>query len=259
MAIAKYQNIDWASITSVDNIARSSIASIGDIPVGGGGGGDISFNDITVTTTSQAISPTVAFNMTLPATAGAGDWVLAIYTIDDPTSGITTNPPGWTLINTTTWGSGTSDAHIKLWYRLFDGSEGSSVPIYSTISTTRGFATWTMVVSNIDTTSPISAVGAPVISSGLTIVAPAVGVPDDGTFICVGSFDGSDGEPFTLTNSSFTLTDGGEEDSNPGTTAGVASVWKYATITGGSNTDTTSITAQSSNGQVAGQFALKKA
>ena len=37
MAISKYQNIDWTSITSVDNIARSNIASIGNIAVPSGG------------------------------------------------------------------------------------------------------------------------------------------------------------------------------------------------------------------------------
>ena len=257
MAIAKYQNIDWTSITSVDNIARSSIASIGDIPVGGGGGGDISFNDITTTALVQSIGPSAPANITLPVTAGVGDWVLTMFTIDDPTSGITSNPTGWTLINTSTWGSGTSDSHIKLWYRELDGSEGSTLPVYATFNTSRGIVAWTTIVSNIDTTNPISAVGTPAIATGTTITAPNVQVPDDGTFICINAFDGSDGEPFTYANASYTFTNGGEDDASTGG-SGVSSAWKYATITGGSQTNTTLITAQVSDGKVAGHFALKK-
>jgi hypothetical protein len=255
MSIDKVNGVLWSSIVKVTGVVKANIAKVGGASVVGGA--DISFDDITLSSAVQTISPSTAFTMTLPTTAVSGDWVLALFTIDDPTVGLTANPSGWTLINTSTWGDSTSDAHIKLWYREFDGSEGSSVPIYSTVSSTRGIVAWTMVVSNIDTANPISAVGNPSISIGTVVTAPSVLVPDDGTFICINAFDGSDGEPFTYDNSSFAFTDGGEDDVSTGG-SGVSSAWKYATITGGTNTDTTLITAQVSDGKVAGHFALKK-
>jgi len=248
----------WANITSVSDILDTSIASVSGIDAPSAGGGDISFNDITTTTLVQTIGPSAPANITLPATAGVGDWVLAMFTIDDPTSGITQNPTGWTLINTSAWGTAASDAHIKLWYRELDGSEGSTFPVYTTFNTSRGIVAWTTIVSNIDTTNPISVVGTPAIAAGTTITAPNVQVPDDGTFICINAFDGSDGEPFTFANASYTFTNGGEDDASTGG-SGVSSAWKYATITGGSQTNTTLITAQVSDGKVAGHFALKRA
>ena len=258
MPIDKITGVAFTAIDELSGIAKASIANVAGIDAPSAGGGDISFNDITTTTLLQTIGPAAPANIALPATAGAGDWVLAMFTIDDPTSGITQNPTGWTLINTSVWGSGTSDSHIKLWYRELDGSEGSTLPVYSSFNTSRGIVAWTTIVSNIDTTNPISAVGTPAITTGTTITAPNVQVPDDGTFICINAFDGADGEPFTYANASFTFTDGGEDDSGFGG-GGVSSAWKYATITGGIQTNTTLITAQKSDGKVAGHFALKKA
>jgi len=256
MSIDKVNGVLWSSIVKVTGVVKANIAKVGGASVVGDA--DISFDDITLSSAVQTINPSTSFTMTLPTTAGTGDWVLALFTIDSPVSSdVINDPSGWTLINTSTWGSSTSDAHIKLWYREFDGSEGSSVPITSTISSTRGIVAWTMVVSNIDTANPISAVGNPSISIGTVVTAPSVLVPDDGTFICINAFDGSDGEPFTYDNSSFAFTDGGEDDASTGG-SGVSSAWKYATITGGTNTDTTLITAQVSDGKVAGHFALKK-
>jgi len=265
MPIDNISGVAWSSVSGVSGKNASDIASLSDIAAPVAGGADISFDDITVSKGKQDVGPSTAFNVTLPTTAGVGDWVLAMFTIDDPiASGITQNPTGWTLINTTTWGNNTSDAHIKLWYKELDGSEGSTFPVYATILTTRGIVAWTTIVSNIDTTNPISAVGTPAISDttnaqSATITAPSVSVPDDGTFICLNAFDGGDGEPFAYVNSSFTFTDGGEDESGAGSTGEVSSAWKYATITGGSQTNTTLITAQVSNGKVAGHFALKKA
>jgi len=260
MPIDNISGVAWSSVSGVSGKNASDIASLSDIAAPVVGGADISFDDITVSKGNQAVGPSTAFNVTLPTTAGSGDWVLVIFTSDDPTtSGSFQDPSGWTLINTTAWGNNTSDAHIKLWYKELDGTEGSSLSVFSSISVDRGIVSWTMVVSNIDTTNPISAVGTPAIAELTTIIAPSVSVPDDGTFICLNAFDGGDGEPFAYVNSSFTFTDGGEDESGAGSTAEVSSAWKYATITGGSSTNTTLITAQVGNGKVAGHFALKKA
>ena len=257
MAISKVLGVEWANIASYGGVAKANIASLGGAtaPVTSG---PIAISDITVTDIYSRISTTTPHSFNLPSNASSGDFILTIWTIDDPTSGIGQTPTGWVKANST-WGNGTSDAHILFLYRQLDGTEGSSVPCYSSISTPRGSIFYSMIVSNIDTTTPIDVVGSPSISTGTGVTAPAVTSTDGGIFICVVAFDGSDGDPFSFSNGSFTLTAGGDTGNSRDGSKGVSSAFKYATIGASTSTSTTSITSGRRDGKVAGHIILKQA
>ena len=89
MAISKYQNIDWATgVTSVDNIAKASIASIDNIAVPSSG--------------PLYRSNIYDFNTQTANTNAAGDWApSAAYTTDGWLNGLN-------AVNGTTWTVGTS-------------------------------------------------------------------------------------------------------------------------------------------------------
>lgn len=256
--IEAISGISLASIESLSGKSKSVISKVGGVTKPASGG-SIAISDITVTDIYGRISTTTPHSFNLPSNASSGDFILTIWTIDDNSSGgIGQTPTGWVKANPT-WGNGTSDAHILFLYRQLDGTEGSSVPCYSIYSTTKGSIFYSMIVSNIDTTTPIDVVGSPSISTGTGVTAPAVTSTDGGIFICVVAFDGSDGDPFSFSNGSFTLTAGGDTGNSRDDSKGVSSAFKYATIGASTSTSTTSITAAKSDGKVAGHIILKQA
>jgi hypothetical protein len=256
--ISKITGIALANIASLDSVAIANVGKVTGITKPSSVG-PIAISDITVTDVFGNLSTTNPHSFDLPTTAGNGDFVLTIWTIDDPTSGLTVNPTGWTLANTSTWGNSTSDAHIKFLYRQLDGTEGSSVPCYSTISSTRGSIFYSMVVENIDTTTPIDAVSSPAIATGTGVTAPTVTSVNGGLLICTVAHDGADGSPFSFSNGSFTFTDGGDTGNAGQSFGGVSSAFKYATIGASTASSTTSITATTSDGKVAGHIILRQA
>tara|TARA_R110002074_G_scaffold106069_2_gene229026 strand:- start:2139 stop:2927 length:789 start_codon:yes stop_codon:yes gene_type:complete len=259
--IDKVTGTTWTSIVSMSGITASSIVSIDGQTAPASG---ITLTDITESYGSTNLSTTEAITIDLPSTAGSGDMVLMMFTMDYAGSADRlATPTGWTIVNSGGWGSGVSDAWVYMFWREFDGTEGSSVDIYATSDLRRiGYVAWTTIMSNVNTTTPISAVGSPAIaSSGTTVTAPAVTAAHDGVFICIVSQDRDTGDPFSYSNSSFTLTAGGEGDSTGGGTTGkgVSSGWVYADITSSTSTSTTVVTASVSDGKVAGQFVLRQA
>jgi len=116
-----------------------------------------------------------------------------------------------------------------------------------------------MIVNNIDLTTPIDAIGSPTIDgSNNSVTASAVTSVDGGLFICIVAFDGADGSPFSFSNGSFTFTNGGDTGNSGRTFNGVSSAFKYATIAASTSTSTTTITASTVDGKVAGHIILKQ-
>lgn len=258
MAIDKVNGVAWADLSKISGVAKADIAKVvaQDAPAASA---DVSFDDITVTLDGGSISTTVPHTANLPSTASSGDLVIMLWVIDDPTSGIGQTPTGWTKRNTT-WGDGTSDAHILIFTRVFDGTEGSTVDCFSSISTTRYSTFWTMIGTNVDQTSPVDAVGSAVVSTTNPVTVPAVTSVSGGTFMVIIGFDQNDGEPFTFSNSSFTFAAEYNEDSpDGGTLTGVSAGWAHANIAASTSTNTTSITCSTNDGKVAGHIIWKKA
>ena len=261
MAIDKVTGKAWADLSEINNVAKANIAKVAGQGAPSGGGGDISFDDITVTLDEGSISTVAPHTANLPSTASSGDLVIMLWVMDDPTSGIGQTPTGWTLANTTTWGDNSSDAHVLIFYRTLDGTEGSTVDCYTSISTIRYSVFWTMVGTNVDQSNPVDAVGSPVmVDKTSSVTVPAVTSVDGGTFMVIIGFDQNDGEPFTFSNSSFTFDAEYNEDSPDGGSAyGVSAGWAHANIGATTSTNTTSVTCQKSDGKVVGHIVWKKA
>ncbi len=258
MSVSKVNAIALSSVSKVNDVAKASIAKFSGVTVPAASA-DISFDDITVTLDGGNISTTNPHTANLPSTASSGDLVIILWVIDDPTTGIGRTPTGWTKRNTT-WGSGRSDAHILIFTRVLDGTEGSTVDCFSIISTTRYSTFWTMIGTNVDQTNPVDAVGSAVISTANPVTVPAVTSVDGGTFMVIIGFDQNDGEPFTFSNSSFTFAAEYNEDSpDGGALTGVSAGWAYANIGASTSTNTTTITCSKNDGKVAGHIIWKKA
>lgn len=265
MAIDKVSNTDWDNISKVSGITASEIANILGQTVPSVSSTDISFSDVTVTLyDGSQMTLTTPHACTLPTTASPGDFVLIIWSNDDSNTsderGAT--PNGWTKINGI-WGSGVSDTHLHLEYRVLDGTEGSSVNHYGTSSSyTADSVFWSMIVNNIDKADPVDAVGTAVTeASSTTASTPSITTTNAGTFIVASSFEGSDGDPFSYSNNNFTITSGGQEDAPDGSNNfdGLAAAWGYSAIGASTATGVTTVTASASDGIVSGHVALKAA
>jgi len=262
MAIDKVSNTAWSDIAKVSGITASDIANILGQSVPAVSGTDISFSDVTVTLYDDAqLTQTTPHACTLPTSASPGDFVLIIWSNDDSSTNVDygATPNGWTKINGV-WGSAVSDTHLHLEYRVLDGTEGSSINHYGTGSSYSADSVfWSMIVNNIDKADPIDAVGSPVLTTSNTASTPSLTTTNAGTFIVASSLEGSDGDPFSYSNSNFTITSGGQEDAPDGSNNfdGLAAAWGYSAIGASTATGATTVTASASDGLVSGHVALK--
>tara|TARA_R110002096_G_scaffold399665_1_gene596087 strand:- start:677 stop:1375 length:699 start_codon:yes stop_codon:yes gene_type:complete len=153
-------------------------------------------------------------SLSIPSSLTAGDLLLILIGDDSQKSAATPSfvagtsvPSGWAKFNE--WGNGTSDSHIGIFYRIVDGSEGSSVNIDSTQRP--GVFGFCVHITGATTTlvPPIGATGSAAIlrSNALTIPGITGNESDLGLFLY--GFDGGDGYPFSLTSSTgWTLREG---------------------------------------------------
>jgi len=262
MATDKVSSTDWDNISKVSGITASGIDNIlgTNVPAASS---EISFSDITTTIIdAQAInSSSNSHSGNLPSSASSGDFVLVIWANDDSTSLNMVGATGWTFVNSSYWGDTTSDSEIGILYRVFDGSEGSTIDCYHNFLDSSSYSIfWSMIVNNIDKSDPIDTVGSAATAAASSVSTPSITTTDAGTFIVVTAFDGSDGEPITYSNSNFTITSGGNEDSpaNPSSASGLSASWGYSNIGATTGTGATTATAQNSDGIVSGHVSLKK-
>lgn len=91
------------------------------------------------------------------------------------------------------------------------------------------------------------------------LTAPTVTSGAEGLFLVLCAFDGDNGEPFTMTNGSFSLTAGWDTDGGYTSSKGISIGMQYATIAASTATGTTACSGQSGDGMVAGHIVFKKA
>lgn len=259
MAIDKVIGKAYTDIAEIQGVATSAISKLNgqDVPASGA---EIAFTDVTESTFDFTWSTTNPFNASLPSTAASGDFVMILFANDSPTgSNVAVTPTGWTKRKHV--GNATSDNHLLCYTRILDGTEGSTVPIYCTISSNRGGVAWSMIVDNIDTATPFGTFATVINGSGATMTVPSQTSSAAGTFIIFVGFDGADGDPITMTNNGgFTLTLGGDADVPTGGGAThVTSEWRYANIGASTATGTTSVTFNNSDGKAGMSILLQKA
>ena len=155
---------------------------------------------IAVESFNYAIGDNV-INLTVPAPSGitSGD-LLYIIAMRDPTLDAPLydfSATGWTQ-HLRFWTD--YDVQIQTLYRVSDGTEGD-------VTLTSGFGrdtvAWYLRISGVDTSSPFNAVG--VFADSLPpLTIPSLTTTDDECMVfALASFDGGDGDPFTLTGTGW--------------------------------------------------------
>lgn len=258
MAIGKVLGVEWANIASYGGVAKANIANLGGTtaPVASG---PIGISDVTTTTdTSRVWTTTTGIRITLPSTAASGDFVLLIVTSDDPvTSQRIAQPSGWSDAGVS-WSGTTPDTSGRVFYRTLNGTEGSSVTVYATSNNmNRTCIGFTMVVDNINTTTPVNAVGNSAVATATSIAAPAVTISKSSTGLgfCIVAGDTGNADPYTFGGVGFTK----QSESDAGGRHTAAFATKTFTSTGTMPSQTISTSLRRNDGLAAIQFILNEA
>ena len=260
MIIDKISGKAYSAIDGLSGIAISGIEGFSGSDAPSAGGADIVFSDITYSSFDRAISSSNPFDVDLPTTAASGDFVMVFYAVDFTFDGNrTATPSGWTLRQHV--GDRDSDVHLLAYTRVFDGTEGSTVPMSPQFTWSGGGNAWSMVVENIDTSDPVGEITTEIDRSGNDMDIPDATSAGAGTFVVFVGYDGADGDPFTMTNDEgFTLTVGGGADVPVGGGGShVTSGWRYSAIGANTSTGETTVSFNRSDGKAGMILMLQRA
>jgi hypothetical protein len=206
--------------------------------------------------TQNTAVPGTSLSLTKPSGVQVGDLLVIIVGSDSNGNGEGFNTiAGWTReVNE---GNSTTACYLAFYWRVADGTEGSSVNVPSIASD--DLWGYYLRISGADQTDPIDAVGTPYLttnnqsSHGITQVTTDVGY-------CLAfyalAFDGGDGYPFSVAGTGWVE----QAEIQAGTGWGNASgCWgtKQQTSQGGAGTAT--VTSSVADGAVGIQFAVKPA
>jgi len=265
--ITDINGVALSGITDINGVAKANITDINGISIPTAGGAEINFADITVTVEDARFNTSDTWLADLPSSAGAGDFVMIIFGWDctegsgqNASNNKVNTPAGFT--SQLHHGNSNSDSHIHVYTRLFDGTEGSTVGFSPTTNQSgKGGVFFTFICENIDTSDPFGNIGRTADGSGVDIPMPIITSVNAGTFIVLAGFDGADGDPATFSNPSFTITEGGQQDSPNSSSGGthVTTVWGYAHIDASTSTDRSVVTFDNSDGKIGAVFTLNKA
>ena len=213
-------------------------------------------------TQNSTISSSTSITLTKPTSPAvlSGDLLIIIVGNDDTTvtaqwNNTTLKPTGFTLINEA--GNSSSDAHVAAFWRIADGTEGSTIAVPAQSSADMwGFY---IHITGHDPTTPIHQTGADVnLSSGSTfnITGVTTTIAD-----CLGvychAFDGGDGFPFSVSGTGWS--ESADITCDVLNVAEGSGSWgtKQLTATGASGTAT--VTCSVSDGSAGFQFAIAPA
>jgi hypothetical protein len=246
--------IDTTNIVKINGISKASISKLNGISLPSVGTA-ITLTDITTTCELNKTFSTDPLNVTLPATAGSGDFVIVFVAVDQISDfEFWILPSGWTRAYSRP--SALADVHISMFYRLFDGTEGVTVDFTGSTGTTgRDAAGIALIANNIDTTNPIHVTGSSAATNLTTLAVPGVAYTVDGMAIGAMAHDGGDGDPYTYSSGWGNVIQG--ECGSGGADLGYAICSQSFTGTG--NTGTLDITGSVADGKVGIQVFLKQA
>lgn len=174
---------------------------------------------------AESGSPTTALTVNKPSGVVSGD-LLIIMVVNDENSStpqfddVTNKPTGFTAVGV--GGSGNSDCHYGIYWRIADGTEGSSFSC--PCATSNDMAGICFRITGHDQTSPIDVVGANTQSGAASNVdiTEVTTTKDNCLVLAMTAYDGGDGDPFTITGTGWT---GDSFDGGDGTGAGVTLGW----------------------------------
>lgn len=221
--ISKLTGIDTAGILSINGVAKENITSV----LGAALGGGILLADRTRTAIANtSFTSGVSYNFNLPPTAVDGDLVLFFLGTDTPFNAVIFGTPtGWT--SHFGWASTTADSTGQLFTKVLDAADVASgvvsIPCIQSAST-RDAQSWTMIGKGVDTTTPVSDVGAITISTSNTLTINSITPSANGLAVGFWGFDGGDGEPTTITAGWTKLEEDDIDSSGSGNVSGFASI-----------------------------------
>jgi hypothetical protein len=208
--------------------------------------------------TSNTAVPGGSLNLTKPAGVVAGDLLLVIVGNDDDTASAqwddaTLKPTGFTLINTA--GNATSDAHSAAFYRIADGTEGSSISVPAQSSD--DFWGYYIHVTDVNPAAPINMNGTAYTGGALTTHAIPTGTTTVANALAfyVLAADGGDTDPFSV-GGSWTEQSEIEAGAGAGNAAGT---WGTRLMTVPGATSNASVTFTAGDSAAGFQFALAPA
>ena len=220
-------------------------------------GGPISFSDPTITCLVD-MGFTTGFPAVgnLPVTATSGDFVIVALFYDSPSStDYVITPSGWTKLFHA--GDATPDAQMDFYYKVYDGSEGSTITFDAsgTIGT-RDVYIYAFIVNNIDTSNPFPVVGVTDQTGfGTVLYISEVTATSDGRVLALRAYDGGDGDPFTFTAG---WTEQVQAECDP-TSAGLGVAIVYKEILSGASSGMLAVTPIAPDGMVGKQIFMKQA
>jgi len=173
---------------------------------------------------TEAAVTGASLTLTKPSGVVAGDLLLIIVANDNATDTAqwddsTLKPPGFTLINEA--GTSTSDCHCAAFFRIADGSEGSTIDVPAQSS--NDYVGFYARITGAHPSSPINVVGADIsIGNATTITVGSIFPFDDDTLaVAVVGTDGGDMVPHAVSGTGWTL----QNDVAQGTNNGVSGGW----------------------------------
>lgn len=159
-------------------------------------------------TTAVTASNVTSLAINKPTGVQSGDLLLIFATNEGATTSpeFTNNLSGWTLLQN--YGSDLPDTHSAIYWRIADGSEGSSFTVTSLTSTER--LMWCFRISGIDTTTPINDEAGGERGSLNTYAIPTDGTTTgltttvaDCLLLGIVSYDGADGGTFGVSGTGW--------------------------------------------------------
>ncbi len=209
--------------------------------------------------TSNTAIPNSSLTLTKPSGVESGDLLLIFVGNDDASANAqwnntTLKPSGFTLINHA--GSDVPDAHVAAFYRIANGSEGTTINVPAQAS--NDYWGFYIRVTGASTTDPINVVGADYLGGNLTS-HPVTGITtteDQTLAFYLLSGDGGDTFPFTVSGTGWSESD---EEQAGGGTGNAAGAWGTRAMPTAGATGNATVGINTSDGASGFQFAINPA
>jgi cellulose synthase/poly-beta-1,6-N-acetylglucosamine synthase-like glycosyltransferase len=196
-----------------------------------------------------------SLTLTKPSSVQVGDLLLIIVGNDDNTAtaqwdDVTYKPSGFTLINEV--GNSTVDCHAAAFYRVADGTEGSTIDVSA--QSADDYWGFYIRVTGIDQSTPINATGADSTSSGTSISITSVDTSVAETLAFYNMcYDGADDGGFTASDTGWSET---AEGRNGTTSSNASGSWGTKQVATAGATGAVTVTPVVSDGMGGFQFAV---
>ena len=204
-------------------------------------------------TSNSSVTADLAITFTKPGSVAVDDLLMVIIGNDD-TAGANefAAPAGWIKIGEP--GSGVSDAHVAVFYRLADGTEGATQEFTS--NSADFLWGYYIRISSVDTSSPLDVTGSFYNngSSASHVVTEITTTSVNCLAFTVLAFDGGDGLPFVWSGTGWTKE--GEIYGGGTGSAGASGTWGTKEMPSTGATGDVTITSNVTDGAAGMQFAI---